>query len=76
MLGYIGCNMRWKYETREQREDRLATWHKYFAWYPIGIDGTYHWLEYVERRVYVFMHTPFGEHVITEYRENQPGGFP
>lgn len=47
--------MKWKYETPEERIKRLEKWHKKFAWFPIKIDGTKYWLEFVERRMGLFI---------------------
>lgn len=37
--------MRWK-----SRWDQQYKWHRYFAWFPVLIDGEYIWLEWVERK--------------------------
>jgi len=39
--------MRFKYETFEQRCERIEEWHEWFAWYPIWDKGTIYWLEKV-----------------------------
>jgi hypothetical protein len=35
--------VRWRAKNR-------ANWHRWFAWYPVSIDGQLVWLEIVERR--------------------------
>ena len=43
--------MKWSGETEEQRMVREYKWHKWFAWFPLQMpDGTWVWLERVERR--------------------------
>lgn len=42
---------------KEQRDE----WRRWFAWYPVYIDGTAYWLEYIERRLEAF-----------EYRKVEP----
>ena len=43
--------MKWSGETEEQRESKWHKWHKWFAWFPLQMpDGTWVWLERVERR--------------------------
>lgn len=34
--------MRWRHQEPER-------WHRWFAWYPVVIDGEWVWLESVER---------------------------
>ena len=47
--------MRWSGETEEQRELRESKWHKWFAGFPVQMpEGTWVWLEHVERRQYRF----------------------
>jgi hypothetical protein len=29
---------------------RLQRWHRWFAWYPITVDGDKYWLEFVYRK--------------------------
>jgi hypothetical protein len=48
--------MRWKNKL-------VVKWRPYFAWYPIQIDGTWVWLERVERKVEVMC-----DHAIVDYR--------
>lgn len=43
--------MKWKYETFEQKEQRLGQWHKYFCWLPVSYKGTTYWLCYIERKI-------------------------
>lgn len=44
--------MKWRGETQEQWEARMATWRRWFAWHPIQMDsGEWVWLETVERTV-------------------------
>jgi hypothetical protein len=50
--------MKWKYETNEEKISRLSEWRKWFAWYPVYINGTAYWLTYVMRRDYVWLKTP------------------
>ena len=43
--------MKWSGETEEQRMVREYEWHKRRAWFPVQFsDGTWVWLENVERR--------------------------
>ncbi|MGB4188501.1 MAG: hypothetical protein WBJ58_00880 [Syntrophales bacterium] len=51
-------------ETDEHKRERLAQWHRWFAWYPVTLkieDG--HrikiWLEWVERKINITY--PWGE---------------
>lgn len=38
-------------ETWEEKQKRLATWYRWFAWYPVRIEKhDCRWLEFVERR--------------------------
>jgi len=30
-------------------------WHKWFAWYPILINGNFIWLKFVERRITLYV---------------------
>lgn len=46
--------MRWKTETIQERDKRLKKWQRWFAWYPVRIDGQRVWLEYVYRRTTVY----------------------
>lgn len=35
---------------RRKRKERLADWHRYYAWWPVTMaDGNWAWLERVER---------------------------
>ena len=44
--------MKWSGETEEQRMVREYEWHKRRAWFPVQMpEGTWVWLEHVERRV-------------------------
>ena len=36
--------MRWRYQPATE-------WHRWFAWYPVVIEGQWVWLETVERRL-------------------------
>jgi len=40
--------MRW---TATRKPSRKTTWHDWFAWHPVTIDGERVWLESVERRL-------------------------
>ena len=42
--------MRFKYETYQQRNDRLTKWHKHFTWLPTEIQDRIVWLETVWRK--------------------------
>lgn len=62
--------MKWKYETEKERKDRLKQWRKWFAWYPVDIDGYKYWLCYVERSDYTLFYGPFTRPFwVTDYRE-------
>ena len=38
-------------ESNNDYQDRVTTWHRWFAWYPVFIGtGDTRWLETVERR--------------------------
>jgi hypothetical protein len=39
--------MNWPVSTLDMYE-----WHRWFAWFPVEIEGRRHWLETVERRWY------------------------
>jgi hypothetical protein len=32
------------------KEERVAEWHRWFAWYPVEVDGKWVWLETLCRR--------------------------
>lgn len=34
----------------QKRWNRGNNWHKWFAWYPVEIDGRVYWLECLERK--------------------------
>ena len=39
-------------ERANDKANRLSTWHEWFAWYPVYIDGNgYVWLETVQRKI-------------------------
>lgn len=42
--------MRWKYESNQQKLERVSTWRKWFAWHSVLDNDTIYWLEFVERR--------------------------
>jgi len=42
--------MRWNKENTEVRKERLAVWHRWFAWHPIVCEGKWVWMETVCRR--------------------------
>lgn len=52
-------------ETDEHKRERLAKWHKWFAWYPVPVAINEEgrrikvWLEYVERQLHISY--PWGE---------------
>ena len=53
--------MKWSGETEEQRMVREDEWHKWFAWFPLQMpDGTWVWLERVERRTPYMAALPLG----------------
>lgn len=56
--------MRWKHKTFDRSE-----WHKWFAWYPVVIDGENVWLETVERRA--CFSQPYPDDTIYEYRDRE-----
>ncbi len=43
--------MKWLGESDEAREERLRTWHRWFAFYPVKVRAQWVWLEFVWRRV-------------------------
>lgn len=56
-----------KFRKKPSTEDVIKSrgWHRWFAWYPVEIDGHYIWLETIERflekydgylDVYVFLY--------------------
>lgn len=42
--------MRFRYETHEEKEKRLFTWHTHFTLLPVKQDGVIYWMETVYRR--------------------------
>jgi hypothetical protein len=41
-------------ETHKVKWDRLTSWRKWFAWFPVGLaDGRTVWLENFERKLHV-----------------------
>jgi hypothetical protein len=61
--------MRWKVETASERRNRLEKWRRWYAWYPVRIDGERVWLEYVYRRTRAY-HGGMGDTVYeTEYAD-------
>jgi putative SOS response-associated peptidase YedK len=45
--------MRWKLSPPMTRDPDMAPWVRWFAWFPVRIEGEIVWLEWVERRCYV-----------------------
>jgi hypothetical protein len=44
-------SMKFKYETENERRERLESWTRYFAWLPVDLgNGTVIWLEHYEAR--------------------------
>lgn len=41
--------MRFKVETRDDKEKRLREWHNWFAWRPVRINREIVWLETIQR---------------------------
>jgi hypothetical protein len=39
--------MRW---TEKNKNSKYMQWHKWFAWHPVNIKGTWVWLERVYRK--------------------------
>jgi len=61
--------MKWSGETEEQRMVREDEWHKWFAWFPLQMpDGTWVWLERVERRARRYIRANEGAYLWV-YRE-------
>lgn len=54
--------MRFNCERKERKNPQLE-WHKWFAWYPVEINGTWVWLENLERRLIVEKSMKFGKHI-------------
>lgn len=48
--------MRWRYKTFAEKKAEVSEWHRWFAWYPVRIEGTAVWLERVWRRGRVVHH--------------------
>jgi hypothetical protein len=46
---------------------RIQEWHDVFLWFPMVVDGTWVWLESVERRAVWDDHGPVKE-LVWEYR--------
>lgn len=60
--------MRWA-SRAERRAKAQQQWHRWFAWYPTYVDGTYVWLERVYRKG-VLHHCAYGDgaYMTFEYR--------
>lgn len=42
------------YKSRGQKKwEKESQWHKWFAWYPVGVETEKIWLEHVEREKYM-----------------------
>lgn len=61
--------MRLQIESIDARDDRLAIWHRWFAWYPVRLGPhDVRWMETVERRL-EWQRTLGGtRYLIREYR--------
>lgn len=59
----------WSYETYQAKNDRLAQWHRWFAWHPVWYQGVGFWLMSVERRQVDWVYP--GERVWA-YRDARP----
>ena len=56
--------MRWRHETKEQRENRLSQWHPFFCLRPRVVGEYTYWLQTIYRRI------------IPESRTILAGGYP
>lgn len=39
--------------SRKERHEKFYTWHKWFAWHPVIIDGVIVWFEEIEREKFI-----------------------
>jgi hypothetical protein len=55
--------MKW----RASSDSMVREWHRWFAWYPVRVDGSMVWFEFVERQS-TFYNTGLGGVWEHEYR--------
>lgn len=67
--------MKWRYETYEEKRDRLEKWHRWFAWKIVRVNGVAYWLTTLERKAIPAAfsikasHLSLGLDPMWEYRE-------
>jgi hypothetical protein len=55
-----------KFRIVRSTSEHKQKWHKWFAWHPVIVNGTFIWLEYVYRKSYY--HTGYAPGWNFEYR--------
>lgn len=58
-------------ETWQQYCERIQSWHPFFVWWPMKVDGIWYWLDTIQRRAVWVDHGPVKE-LVWEYRDPLP----